>query len=476
MEAPPLGDVLEETAWREHALVHERNSGALACWLVLVLMPIWNLFDRLLEPRHATTYLVLRLGAAALAGIGLVTLRRSALVAATRTLLTAVVCSSGVVIAYMMATIDGHYVLYGVGFSLIFWTFGMLIEWPWLFTFACYATIFASHFAFRFVWSDNVDDGTFWGVIAYLATAAIISVTTGIVRRRLVYRAFVATYQLQGTNRELEASLRTIKENQAQLVEAERKAAVAHYEREMTIARHIQTSILPRTLGIRGFDMAASMVTASEVGGDYYDIVPADDGGFWLGIGDVSGHGLNAGLMMMMLQSGLATLMRASRDGDPAQLVCQVNRMLYENMNVRLATGDYATLSLFRFFPDGRFLIAGAHEETLIWRARTQTFERIPIEGVWVGVTDSIEEAIRSREFRLEEGDLLAAYTDGIIEAWIGKEEFGLGRLEESIASFHDEPAARICSGVFDVVSKSSPDLTDDRTLLVIRRQSAARA
>jgi serine phosphatase RsbU (regulator of sigma subunit) len=145
-------------------------------------------------------------------------------------------------------------------------------------------------------------------------------------------------------------------------------------------------------------------------------------------------------------------------------------------MHVRLATGDFATLSLYRFFPDGRFLIAGAHEETLIWRARTQRVERIPIEGVWVGVVESIEDRISSREYRLEEGDLLAAYTDGIIEARIGPDEFGVDRLEQSIASLHGEPAARICSGVFEAVTRCSPDPTDDRTLLVVRRASTARA
>lgn len=216
--------------------------------------------------------------------------------------------------------------------------------------------------------------------------------------------------------------------------------------------------------------MAASMVTATEVGGDYYDIVPLEDGGFWLGIGDVSGHGLNAGLMMMMLQSGLAALMRDDHITDPAKLVCQVNRMLYENMRIRLGTGDFATLSLYRFYPDGRFMIAGAHEETLVWRARAGRLERIPIEGMWVGVAESIESKIRSREQRLDEGDFLVAYTDGIIEAKIGAEQFGIERLEHRIEQLHREPAEMICSSVFRTVTEVSPELTDDRTLLVVRR------
>jgi predicted ATPase/serine phosphatase RsbU (regulator of sigma subunit) len=304
------------------------------------------------------------------------------------------------------------------------------------------------------------------GLLDVLAAQAAISVENATLYDELERRVADRT-------RELEASVRTIQENQAQLVEAERKAAVAHYEREMTIARQIQTSILPRTPRIRGFDVAASMVTASEVGGDYYDVVPVDDGGFWLGIGDVSGHGLNAGLMMMMLQSGLAALMRDGTGEDPARLVCQVNRMLYENMRVRLGSADFATLALFRFHPDGRFAIAGAHEETLVWRARTRRLERLPIEGVWVGIAQAIEPKIRSREHRLDEGDFIVAYTDGIIEAKIGPEQFGIERLERQIEQLHGESAETICRSVFRTITEIAPELTDDRTLLVIRRATA---
>ncbi len=66
----------------------------------------------------------------------------------------------------------------------------------------------------------------------------------------------------------------------------------------------MQTSILPRKFAVPGLEISAKMIPASEVGGDYYDVIPVDDG-CWIAIGDVSGHGLDAGLVMLMLQSSI---------------------------------------------------------------------------------------------------------------------------------------------------------------------------
>jgi predicted ATPase/serine phosphatase RsbU (regulator of sigma subunit)/tRNA A-37 threonylcarbamoyl transferase component Bud32 len=278
--------------------------------------------------------------------------------------------------------------------------------------------------------------------------------------------------RVEDRTRELEASLRTIKENQAQLIEAERRTAIAHYEREMAIARQIQTSILPKRLAVPGLEIAASMVTASEVGGDYYDLEPTDDGGCWLGIGDVSGHGLDAGLMMLMIQSSLGTLMRRDPDADPSSLVCQMNRMLHENIRVRLGRDDFATLSLFRFYPDGRYVVAGAHEDVVVWRARTGKCEQIPTEGGWIGIRERAETLMPNRANHLEQGDLMILYTDGITEARDDTgEQLGIERLSEALASLHGEPVATICSRILEQAKSWANVQDDDQTLVVLRRQ-----
>ena len=153
----------------------------------------------------------------------------------------------------------------------------------------------------------------------------------------------------------------------ARLVEEATRRQIAERERlekEMEIATRIQTSILPRDINVAGLEIAAAMQPATEVGGDYYDVVPVDDG-CWIGIGDVAGHGLGTGLMMLMMQSGFSALARKLPDASPRDLLLALNTMLVENVRVRLGQHEHATLTLLRYRRDGSLTFAGAHEEIL---------------------------------------------------------------------------------------------------------------
>jgi len=279
--------------------------------------------------------------------------------------------------------------------------------------------------------------------------------------------------RVKDRTRKLEESFRTIQEDQAKIIEAERRAAVAHLESELAIAQRIQTSILPREMSVAGMEIAASMQTATEVGGDYYDILPTADGGFWLGIGDVSGHGLDAGLVMLMLQSGLASLMRNDAWVDPAKPLCLLNRVLYDNVRCRLKRDDYVTLSLFRFFPDGRYLVAGAHEDMLVWRAQSRQCEQVQTQGTWIGMLERIESATRSHEGFLAAGDVMILFTDGVVEARsLDHRQFGLDRVLEIATKAHAEPATEICCRILEQAQAWSADRQDDQTVVVLRRGS----
>ncbi len=163
--------------------------------------------------------------------------------------------------------------------------------------------------------------------------------------------------------------------------------------KELDIATRIQTSILPRELAVEGLEIVAQMTPTSEVGGDYYDVLPTD-GGCWIGIGDVSGHGLNSGLIMMMIQSMVAALVRNQPEMSPSNLVCAVNDALVDNIRVRLAGNDHATLTMIRYHRDGRLVFAGAHEDMLIRRAENGQVEGIETPGTWVGAIKGVERAM----------------------------------------------------------------------------------
>ncbi|HEV8248102.1 MAG TPA: substrate-binding domain-containing protein, partial [Polyangiaceae bacterium] len=148
------------------------------------------------------------------------------------------------------------------------------------------------------------------------------------------------------------------------------KAQKERLEQELSIATHIQTSILPRDLAVPGLAIAAAMIPATEVGGDYYDVLLVE-GGCWIGIGDVAGHGLRPGLVMMMLQSVVSTVGRHSPNAPPSELIGVVNAVLYDNIRQRLGQDEHATLSLMRYSENGELVFAGAHEDLIIRRART---------------------------------------------------------------------------------------------------------
>jgi sigma-B regulation protein RsbU (phosphoserine phosphatase) len=214
--------------------------------------------------------------------------------------------------------------------------------------------------------------------------------------------------------------------------------AVADRERrlrdELDVAATLQVSILPRKPSAPGLEIAARMETATEVGGDYYDVVPVPDG-CYLGIGDVSGHGLGTGIVALMLQSAVSALVREDPHVSPRDLACTVNRVLYENVRTRMRRRDHATLTLLRYTTDGRLRLAGAHEDIFVRRAATGTVDVIETPGTWVGAIASIERVTEEVEIALAPGDVVVLYTDGITEAMRGREQFGPERVRALLAA-----------------------------------------
>ena len=242
--------------------------------------------------------------------------------------------------------------------------------------------------------------------------------------------------------------------------------------KETRMAAAIQTSIVPKTIDVDGLDVAARMVPAAEAGGDYYDVVEAD-GGAWIAVGDVSGHGLAAGLIMLMLQSMMAALLRRESCRSPAEVVTDVNRALFHNLRDRLGRDDHATLVVLLYQRDGRVAFAGAHEELLVVRARTGQVECISTNGVWVGAMQDVRTVTHDAHFHLEDGDLLVLFTDGIVEARDAHgAQFGIERLCAALQTVRAAPVAEICGAVLRQVRDWATTLDDDVTLLALRYQA----
>ncbi|HVG59291.1 MAG TPA: SpoIIE family protein phosphatase [Hyalangium sp.] len=265
------------------------------------------------------------------------------------------------------------------------------------------------------------------------------------------------------------AMTRGLEESQAARVESERRAAVAPLLKEMEIAQRIQSSILPAPQKVPAYDVAARMVPVASMGGDYYDVRPLPDGGCWIGIGDVAGHGVTSGLVMLMVQSGISALLEHRPDLAPHEVLRAVNAFLQDNIRQRLHSDEHVTLSLFRFHPDGRVEMAGAHEDVIICRANG-TIERLETSGTWLGAIRDVSPFLRTTTFRLGVKDLLLLHTDGATEAPNpGRERLGLDRIAEELQRRAEAPTTEIRDALFELVLKWAPQPEDDVTLLVMR-------
>ncbi|HTV24810.1 MAG TPA: SpoIIE family protein phosphatase, partial [Polyangiaceae bacterium] len=252
---------------------------------------------------------------------------------------------------------------------------------------------------------------------------------------------------------------------------ARERADQQKLEQEVAIARRLQLALSPKQHRVEGFEVAGSMLPAREVGGDYYDVIPTRSGA-WLCVGDVTGHGLLSGLIMLMVQSMVTALVRANPEARPAEVIAGVNRGLTPNIRERLGQEEHATLVLLSVTSDGRVRYAGAHEELIVYRARTGRAEALATPGVWVGITPDVARETEERELRLEPGDTIVLYTDGLIEARNASgTQLGSERLRALVEAHGAAGPEALRAALMKTALGWSSIQQDDMTCLVARRE-----
>jgi serine phosphatase RsbU (regulator of sigma subunit) len=260
--------------------------------------------------------------------------------------------------------------------------------------------------------------------------------------------------------------------NQADALREREKEQVvlARFRQELEIAARIQVGILPKNFDVPGFEIATLMRPAEAVGGDYYELLPTESG-FWIAAGDVSGHGLTAGLVMLMLQSALAALAIYTPNARPADILKATNRLLVENIRRRLGGDDHATLVLMHVMRDGTFIFAGGHEPLLILRAASGKCEVVDALGPWMGINEGIDKHLHESVGKLEPGDLLVFHSDGVVEAGAGKREaYGLHRLCAAVERLRAQPAQVMSSEILRESRAWAPGPQgDDMSIVVVR-------
>jgi sigma-B regulation protein RsbU (phosphoserine phosphatase) len=238
--------------------------------------------------------------------------------------------------------------------------------------------------------------------------------------------------------------------------------------RELEIAREVQEDLFPQGLPpVRGLDYCGQCRPAREVGGDYYDFLELPEGRLGVAIGDVSGKGVGAALMMASLEASLRAL--APVIADPAELMERVNRLVYQAS----AANRYATLFYAEYEPVSRRLsyVNAGHNPPVVVRNRAGSDQvlRLQTGGSVIGL---LPQRYQRGAFCHEPGDLVVLFTDGVSESMnVRSEEWGEHRLIELAKTCHGSTAPETMRRILTAAEAFAAGASqhDDMTLVVLR-------
>ena len=252
--------------------------------------------------------------------------------------------------------------------------------------------------------------------------------------------------------------------------EAERRGV----QKEFEIASEVQMRLLPTEApDYPHLDFGYFYQPAREVGGDYYDFIPFSPERLGLVVGDVSGKGLSSALLMASLQ-GLVRTNLAVRQGEVPRFMTELNHSLH-----RLTASDrYATLFFALVDVSNKTLhyVNAGHNLPLLFRNGTSpahglaTIESLACGGFPIGIF--AQSQYQSEHVLLHDGDVLVAYTDGVVEAPnLQQQEFGEERLCDIVRASLSLSAAEICNRIAERLREfvaESPQW-DDITIVVMK-------
>lgn len=275
-------------------------------------------------------------------------------------------------------------------------------------------------------------------------------------------------------------------ENDELTVELRKKERL---DRELEIGAEIQLRLLPRQCPkIADMALAARCQTASRVGGDYYDFIPASydqirskrDGGSETGkwsvaIGDVMGKGVPAGLIMTMTRGMLRA--EVLNGHSPARILQHLNRVMYADLE---NSNRFVTLFYSEYDPKTRILSYSnaAHNPPLLWQAATNTIKRLDTLGMLIGL--DADTHYQDAQVQLQPGDMLIYYTDGFTDAANQNgERFDEENLTEKVhwACQHFDNPQSVLDYLFDEVQRFIGEdnrNSDDMTLIVMQVRPSA--
>lgn len=324
----------------------------------------------------------------------------------------------------------------------------------------------------------------FIGVISITTMTVLSIVTENQTANQIISKQVQITQdaltKLDHLNKNLEKIVeeRTLEIKQANLeitkLNHKLKADNIRMSSELEITRRLQNMILPTPIEleqIKELDIAGIMEPADEVGGDYYDVL-SHHSITKIGIGDVTGHGLESGVIMIMVQTAIRTLMLHG-ETDQTKFLTTINQTIYENVK-RMQSDRNLSLILLDYY-NNTLSLSGQHESVIIAR-QNGTIEEIDTDpyGFPIGLTDDISEFISELKIPLSRGEVVVLYTDGIVEAINSqKQQYGIDRLKRIVGQNYHKTSAQIRESIITDLHEHIGDykIFDDITLVVIKRK-----
>jgi sigma-B regulation protein RsbU (phosphoserine phosphatase) len=270
---------------------------------------------------------------------------------------------------------------------------------------------------------------------------------------------------------ELSASFNTMTENLGQLIVVAKEKE--RLESELEIAREVQNQLFPKDVPyVKTLELKGVCTPARVVSGDYYDFMQVSEGALAFAIGDVAGKGISAALLMATIQSAMRSqLSRSNGNGldrpSTATMVSNLNQQLYATTSLE----KYATF-FFALYDESTHALtytnAGHLPPMLLRGSDVQTMDST---GTVVGAFPFA--TYEEKSVRLEHGDILLAYTDGIVEPEnVYGEVFGEDRLKDLLVKYARADSSELIARTMEAVVHwtGSSELQDDMTMVVARR------
>lgn len=260
--------------------------------------------------------------------------------------------------------------------------------------------------------------------------------------------------------------------------EIRRKSSI---ERSLPEAQRRQLSMLPKPPAVSGFDFDCRYIPCAEVSGDFYDFIRIDDTRLGIAIGDVSGHGIEAAMVMGMAKKSIQIF---ARDGcSPKEVLALANQDLSQDLlEGTFVSAAYGVLDIVK--KQFTFSRAGNNPPLLVNPLRTPSVIELKPVGLAIGVDKSglkFSKITQEITVQLKAGDLVFQFTDGVVEAESpavktalkknAQEQFGDERLRDLLLKNFGMPVPMLLGCVENAVNKhmAGTDLQDDVTMIAFK-------